>query len=121
MDETGGQISNVGQQVDGSSDAEESQRLVSCIFCNIIDKFVTTLLIIHRHKRYLHCHLLFNDLNILELCSGVQNMNIILYRKKMTIMNQKSEKRRRERSEKHVARTKRGRKRRKRKNPILAM
>lgn len=29
MDETGGQISNVGQQVDGSSDAEESQRLVS--------------------------------------------------------------------------------------------
>lgn len=34
MDETGGQVSNVGQQVDGSSDAEESQRLVSCIFCN---------------------------------------------------------------------------------------
>lgn len=34
MDETGGQISNVGQQVDGSSDAEESQRLVSFIVCN---------------------------------------------------------------------------------------
>lgn len=34
MDETGAQISNVGQQVDGSSDAEESQRLVSFIFCN---------------------------------------------------------------------------------------
>lgn len=32
MDETGGQISNVGQQVDGSSDAEESQRLVSYTF-----------------------------------------------------------------------------------------
>lgn len=31
MDETGGQVSNVGQQVDGSSDAEESQRLVSFI------------------------------------------------------------------------------------------
>lgn len=31
MDETGGQISNVGQQVDGSSDAEESQRLVNFI------------------------------------------------------------------------------------------
>lgn len=29
VDETGGQMSNVGQQVDGSSDAEESQRLVS--------------------------------------------------------------------------------------------
>ncbi|EGI69818.1 Chromodomain-helicase-DNA-binding protein Mi-2-like protein [Acromyrmex echinatior] len=27
MDETGGQVSNVGQQVDGSSEAEESQRL----------------------------------------------------------------------------------------------
>jgi len=34
MDETGGQISNVGQQVDGSSDAEESQRLASSI-CSI--------------------------------------------------------------------------------------
>lgn len=34
MEETGGQISNVGQQVDGSSDAEESQRLVSFIFCD---------------------------------------------------------------------------------------
>lgn len=34
MEETGGQIPNVGQQVDGSSDAEESQRLVSFIFCN---------------------------------------------------------------------------------------
>lgn len=32
LDETGGQVSNVNQQVDGSSDAEESQRLVS-IFC----------------------------------------------------------------------------------------
>lgn len=39
MDETGGQISNVGQQVDGSSDAEESQRLVSYIFCSIVNKF----------------------------------------------------------------------------------
>lgn len=27
LDETGGQVSNVNQQVDGSSDAEESQRL----------------------------------------------------------------------------------------------
>lgn len=35
MDETGGQISNVGQQVDGSSDAEESQRLVSCVVYNL--------------------------------------------------------------------------------------
>lgn len=34
MDETGGQISNVNQQVDGSSDAEESQRLVSYTFCS---------------------------------------------------------------------------------------
>lgn len=32
MEETAGQISNVGQQVDGSSDAEESQRLVSYTF-----------------------------------------------------------------------------------------
>lgn len=39
MDETGGQVSNVGQQVDGSSDAEESQRLVSCIFYIIVNKF----------------------------------------------------------------------------------
>jgi len=39
MDETGGQVSNVGQQVDGSSDAEESQRLVSFIFYSIVNKF----------------------------------------------------------------------------------
>lgn len=39
MDETGGQISNVGQQVDGSSDAEESQRLVNYIFYNFDKKF----------------------------------------------------------------------------------
>lgn len=38
MEETGGQISNVAQQVDGSSDAEESQRLVSYIFCSIVNK-----------------------------------------------------------------------------------
>lgn len=43
MDETGGQISNVGQQVDGSSDAEESQRLVSYSV-----KFNN----IYNHKRY---------------------------------------------------------------------
>lgn len=39
MEETGGQVSNVGQQVDGSSDAEESQRLVSHIFYIIVNKF----------------------------------------------------------------------------------
>ena len=39
MDETGGQVSNVGQQVDGSSEAEESQRLVSFTFYSIVNKF----------------------------------------------------------------------------------
>lgn len=71
MEETGGQISNVGQQVDGSSDAEESQRLVSYIFYSFVNSLIIsliTLLIIHSYKRYM---LLFyfcdlnNDLNIL--------------------------------------------------------
>jgi len=31
MDETSGQIPNIGQQLDGSTDAEESQRLVKFI------------------------------------------------------------------------------------------
>lgn len=47
MEETGGQISNVGQQVDGSSDAEESQRLVSYTFYNIVNKFDN----IYSHER----------------------------------------------------------------------
>lgn len=55
MEETGGQISNVGQQVDGSSDAEESQRLVSYTFY-IVNKFDN---IIYSHERYLCCHHLF--------------------------------------------------------------
>lgn len=32
LDETGGQVSNISQQVDGSSDAEKSPILVSCFF-----------------------------------------------------------------------------------------
>lgn len=40
MEETGGQISNVGQPVDGSSDAEESQRLVNYIYNYIFYSFV---------------------------------------------------------------------------------
>lgn len=57
MDETGGQISNVGQQVDGSSDAEESQRLVSYTLCSIVNKFDN--IIIYNHEYYLYCHVLF--------------------------------------------------------------
>jgi len=39
MDETTGQIPNVGQQLDGSTDAEESQRLVKFILYLYINKF----------------------------------------------------------------------------------
>lgn len=35
LDETGGQVSNISQQVDGSSDAEKSPILVSCFFIYI--------------------------------------------------------------------------------------
>jgi hypothetical protein len=42
MDETTGQIPNVGQQLDGSTDAEESQRLVKFILYLYINKFNIT-------------------------------------------------------------------------------
>jgi len=59
MDETGGQISNVGQQVDGSSDAEESQRLVTSI-CFIILLITLITLIIYSHEYcVMMCHHLF--------------------------------------------------------------
>jgi len=127
MDETGGQISNVGQQVDGSSDAEESQRLVSSIpSIVLLITLITHTLIIYSYEYYVppsfFVIIIDNKLNI--LVSSVQKFKTyenILYRKKMMITNQKSEKRRKERNEKHVVRIKRERKRRKRKNPILGM
>jgi len=65
MDETGGQISNVGQQVDGSSDAEESQRLVSSMI--LLITLIT--LIIYSHEYYVppsfFVIIIDNKLNIL--------------------------------------------------------
>lgn len=52
MDETTAQIPNVGQQVDGSTDAEESQRLVSLL--NTWNKCGNILLIIFVMSNILH-------------------------------------------------------------------
>lgn len=59
MDETGGQISNVGQQVDGSSDAEESQRLVNYIFYSFINSLKTSLITLFIIATKICCYLLF--------------------------------------------------------------